>query len=84
MVVLARIDSVKIEFYPDEHLPPHFHARIAEFTAQIEIRTARVLNGSLPHSKLKTIVEWTLAHRVELMDAWSAVEEMRKPEKIHD
>jgi hypothetical protein len=39
--VVAIVDAVKIEFYPDEHPPPHFHARYAEFVAQIEIRHAR-------------------------------------------
>jgi hypothetical protein len=39
--VVAIVDGVKIEFYPDEHPPPHFHARYAEFVAQIEIRTSR-------------------------------------------
>jgi len=48
MPVVAIVDGVKIEFYPDEHPPPHFHARYAEFVAQIEIRTSRVLRGSLP------------------------------------
>jgi hypothetical protein len=33
---VAIVDGVKIEFYPDEHPPPHFHARHAEFVAQIE------------------------------------------------
>ena len=41
MPVVAIVDGVKIEFYPDEHPPPHFHARYAEFVAQIEIRTSR-------------------------------------------
>jgi Domain of unknown function (DUF4160) len=27
--VVAIVDGVKIEFYPDEHPPPHFHARYA-------------------------------------------------------
>jgi len=40
MPVVAIVDGVKIEFYPDEHPPPHFHARYAEFVAQIEIRPA--------------------------------------------
>ena len=35
MPVVAIVDGVKIEFYPDEHPPPHFHARFAEFVAQI-------------------------------------------------
>ena len=34
MPVVAIVDGVKIEFYPDEHPPPHFHARYAEFVAQ--------------------------------------------------
>ena len=34
MPTVAIIAGVKIQFYPDEHPPPHFHARIAEFVAQ--------------------------------------------------
>ena len=45
MPVVAMVDGVKIEFYPDEHPPPHFHARYAEHVAQTEIRTAKVLRG---------------------------------------
>ena len=41
MPVVAMVDGVKIEFYPDEHPPPHFHARYAEFVAQIDIRTSK-------------------------------------------
>jgi hypothetical protein len=43
--VVAIVDGVKIEFYPDEHPPPHFHARYAEFVAQIEIRTTKILRA---------------------------------------
>jgi hypothetical protein len=71
--VVAIVDGVKIEFYPDP--PPHFHARYAEFVAQIEIRTSKVLRGSLPPAKLGRVLSWT---------ARSAVEELRKPERIDD
>lgn len=56
MPVVAMVDGVRIEFYPDEHPPPHFHARIAEHVAQVEIRTGRVLRGSLPPAKLGRVV----------------------------
>jgi hypothetical protein len=82
--VVAIVDGVKIEFYPDEHPPPHFHARHAEFVAQIEIRTNRVLRGSLPPAKLNRVLSWAARHQAGLMNAWSAVEELRKPEKIND
>jgi hypothetical protein len=34
MPTVAIIEGVKIQFYPDEHLPPHFHAVFAEFIAK--------------------------------------------------
>jgi hypothetical protein len=82
--VVAIVDGVKIEFYPDEHPPPHFHARFAEFVAQIEIRTNKVLRGSLPPTKLNRVLSWAAGRRSGLMKAWTAVEELRKPEKIND
>jgi hypothetical protein len=84
MPVVAMVDGVRIEFYPDEHPPPHFHARIAEHVAQVEIRTGRVLRGSLPPAKLGRVLSWAADHRIGLMNAWTAVEELRKPEKIDD
>jgi hypothetical protein len=71
--VVAIVDDVKIEFYPDEHPPPHFHARHAEFVAQIESEPAGFLRGSLPPAKLNRVLSWTAGHRMELRNAWSAV-----------
>jgi hypothetical protein len=65
-------------------MPPHFHARYAEFVAQSDIRTTRILRGSLPAAKINPVLAWAAEHRAELMDAWSAVEELRKPGKIND
>ena len=82
MPTVAIIDGVKIQFYPDEHPPPHFHAVFAEFVAQIRINPPTVLRGSLPQSKLKAVMEWTFSNRNGLMLAWAAVEAGRKPEKL--
>jgi hypothetical protein len=60
--VVAIVDGVKIEFYP-EHPPPHFHARYPKFVAQIEIRTSRVLPGSLPAAKLSRVLSWAARHQ---------------------
>jgi hypothetical protein len=45
---VAIIDGVKIQFYAQEHPPPHFHAIFAEHRAQIEIETLRVLKAASP------------------------------------
>jgi hypothetical protein len=52
MPTVAIVDGVKIQFYLDEHPPPHFHAVFAEFAAQIQIDPPRILRGSLPQAKL--------------------------------
>ena len=82
MPIVARIDGVKIYFYPDEHPPPHFHALFAEFVAQIRIDPPQVLHGSLPPAKLRTVLSWATRNRDGLMAAWMAVEGNAKPEKI--
>ena len=84
MPVVARIDGITIEFYPSEHPPPHFHARKAEFIAQVAIRNGKVLQGSLPPADLKKVLTWASQRTEKLMDAWLAVEEKRKPEKIDE
>ncbi len=82
MPTVAFVDGVKIQFYPDEHPPPHFHAVFAEFVAQICIDPPKVLRGSLPQSKLNTVLTWTAGNRDGLMRAWAAIEAGRKPEKL--
>jgi hypothetical protein len=56
--VVACVDGVKIQFYSDEHPPPHFHAEFAEFRAAIEIDSLTIMKGTLPPAKLRAVVEW--------------------------
>jgi Domain of unknown function (DUF4160) len=79
---VAIVDGVKILFYPDEHPPPHFHARIAEFTAQISIEPLGIIKGSLPPNKVKNVMGWAATRQTELMTAWIEMEAGRKPGKI--
>ncbi len=63
MPTVARVDGVKIQFYSDEHPPPHFHAEFAEFRAAIEIDTLRVMKGALPPAKLRAVLDWAAVRR---------------------
>ncbi len=82
MPTVAIIEGVKIQFYPKEHPPPHFHAVFAEYRAQIDIASLTVLKGSLPPAKLHLIVDWAKPRRDLLTDTWDAVLARRKFEKI--
>jgi Domain of unknown function (DUF4160) len=82
MPTVAIVDGVKIQFYFDEHPPPHFHAVFAECVAQIEIDPTRVLRGSLPPAKLETVLGWASKNRAGLMSAWAAIGAGRKPSRM--
>ena len=82
MPTVAIVDRFAIQFYPDEHPPPHFHAVFAEFTAQIQIMPLEVLRGSLPAAKLKVVLTWAANNRDGLVDAWMALEAGRKPRRL--
>jgi hypothetical protein len=82
MPTVAIVEGVKIQFFPREHPPPHFHAVFAEYRAQIDIASLTVLKGHLPRAKLRVVVDWAEPRRDALGDAWEAVMAKRKPEKI--
>jgi hypothetical protein len=72
MPVVAIINGIRIEFYFDEHPPPHFHARYGEFVAQIDLETLEIIKGSLPRPQMRTIQQWATSRRQALQQAWDA------------
>ncbi len=72
------IEGVKIELYYRDHNPPHFHARIAEYDAAIIIQTGEIMEGSLPPSKTKIVVEWATNNRDILQELWDTLRRMQK------
>ena len=82
MPTIAIVHGVKIQFYPGEHPPPHFHTKIAEFVAQIRIEPVEILKGSLPPNKVNPVLSWAADHQGALMQAWTTIEAGRKPGKI--
>jgi hypothetical protein len=58
MPTIHLIDSIKIDVYSREHLPPHFHALYAEHEILIEINTLETYIGSLPSKQHKIVIKW--------------------------
>jgi hypothetical protein len=75
MPVISSFYGILVKMYFGDHVPPHFHAEYAEFSAQITIRDLGILEGYLPPKALGLVVEWASMHREELMDNW---ENLRK------
>jgi|AntRauTorckE5430_2_1112549.scaffolds.fasta_scaffold14357_2 hypothetical protein len=64
------IEGVKIQLFFNDHVPPHFHAVIAEYEALVSIEFADIFEGSLPKNKKKIILKWAKDNQEDLSDLW--------------
>ena len=68
--------------YFNDHLPSHFHAEYGGFEAVYSIDTLDVLRGKLPRRAHIMVIEWALAHRIELRDNWRKAREQQPLDQI--
>lgn len=79
---ISEFFGISIYMYFEDHPPPHFHARYAEFEALIRIDDFRVLRGSLPPRALGLVVEWAGLRQEELIKVWRQAEARQTLSKI--
>lgn len=53
-----------------DHPPPHFHARYAEYEAQVSIADGELIHGELPRRAQALVREWVELHSAELLADW--------------
>jgi Domain of unknown function (DUF4160) len=82
MPTVAIVDGVKIQFYNDEHPPPHFHAEHAEHRAMISIDTLEILQGHLPRAQYRKVAAWAEPRKSALLRAWALCQSDLNPGKI--
>jgi Domain of unknown function (DUF4160) len=82
MATVAVVDGVKIMLYANEHSPPHFHAKFAEFQAVIDINRPAISRGSLPPSKAKAVMHWAAERQEALRSAFVDAMAQRKVGRI--
>jgi hypothetical protein len=82
MPEISRFYGLIITLYVNEHNPPHFHVRYAEYLAEVDIRTLEIINGSLPKRAYSLVLEWATEHREELMKNWDLAQSQKTLEKI--
>lgn len=74
MPEISRFYGIVIGMFSDEHRPPHFHVRYAEYEAVIRIHDLSLAEGRLPPSALRLVTDWAELHRDELLRNWEAIE----------
>ncbi|MEK7264319.1 MAG: DUF4160 domain-containing protein [Bacteroidota bacterium] len=63
MPQISRFFGIVISMFYDDHNPPHFHARYAEYNAKIDINNLTIIEGSLPARALGLVIEWASQHK---------------------
>jgi len=81
MPVVSRFLGIIISMYWDDHSPPHFHAKYAEYEITVNIRTG-VIEGKFPKRALRHVLEWYEIHREELIENWELCQNDESPKRI--
>ena len=71
MPIISRFYGISIMIFFKDHNPPHFHAKYEGHVAIFNIRTHRLIAGSLPPNALRLVREWLKLHEKELMEDWN-------------
>ncbi len=74
MPEISRFYGIVIYMFFNDHNPPHFKVKYAEFEGNIRISDGSLMNGDLPISKLKLVSAWVEIHKVELQKMWDSKE----------
>jgi len=70
-VTLRATDGVKIQIYPRDHNPPHFHVKAGKKSASFDIQTGELMRGSLGHSADKIVHQFHQDHQQMLLKMWN-------------
>ena len=74
--------GIVIAMFFNDHDPPHFHARYAEYRARIAIATGDPLDGELPVRAARLVKQWAELHRDELEENWELAQQLHPLEPI--
>lgn len=69
--LVDRIDNIKIEIYPNEHPPPHFHIKTSNFNVSLTIMDCEILEGSLKSNDFKKIKYFHERNKDKLIKVWN-------------
>jgi hypothetical protein len=64
--------GLKIEVYPRDHAPPHFHVRSAKVNASFSIATCERLEGHIPGFEELKVKYWHKKAKQQLINAWNS------------
>ena len=69
--LLGQINGIKIEIFPNEHTPPHFHISTPDFKASFTVDKCDLFKGEVNSATHKKIKEFHSKNRDRIIDEWN-------------
>ena len=82
MPEICRFYGISIILFPNDHNPPHFHARYGEHIGVVCLNPPRLQEGYLPPKALGMVLEWAEIHEQEILVAWESLQSGKLPGTI--
>ena len=70
--LVGRIDGLKIEIFPNEHAPPHFHVHAPRIDASFRIEDGTLLQGTVRGKDRRLIEYWYVRAKPKLVEVWNS------------
>ena len=74
MPEISRFYGIVIRVFFRYHPPPHFHAEYGEHHAVYDMESLVMIEGRLPRTAAKLVVEWAKLHKKSLLRIWETQE----------
>jgi hypothetical protein len=86
MPTIARIGSLDVMIFRNDHDPPHFHVFGGEFSAKFAIADCALLSseGRIRRRDIRAVEAWQRKHQNELYMNWDLARAGEPPQKIKD
>ena len=78
MPEISRFFGIIIYMFPDDHNPPHFHAKYGDDKAMIHIKSGEIMEGKMTRRALRLIQDWTELHQQELLENFELLRQENK------
>lgn len=82
MPTISQFYGIRISINPNDHNPPHFHVKYAEYEAQVCMKDGQILAGKLPPKARALTEEWRILNIKALLENWQLMLEFKDLKKI--
>ena len=70
MPTIAKIGGLKVQVYPDDHLPKHFHISGPGFQVVVAMSDLSILKGRRYRREVEPAIEWASRNLELLSTEW--------------